>query len=267
MLHWRGNDSQVAGRERPKWRALALLATACLIAHTAAAHGQDQLRSPAGGVQSQADNSSNRPYVLPRRDSLQAGAADAPSTAQAPVEQASSDLGAAPRRSQADEPIPLLPPDDPQMTAPPPRSPAGALWTVISSLAVVLGLFFAVAMLGRRASVGGPAILPTEAFEVLGRASLTGRQQAQVVRFGDKLILLAVSANGVESLAEVTSAEEVERIAALCQQQRPDSVTQSFRQVLSQFSREPAQAGFVGEESEESPAADDEKLSEFERLA
>jgi flagellar biogenesis protein FliO len=140
------------------------------------------------------------------------------------------------------------------------------MWTVATSLAIVLGLFFVVVYVSRRAGAGGPLSLPKEAFDVLGRAALAGRQQAQVVRFGDKLILLAVSATGVESLAEITSPEEVERVAGLCEQRQPGSVTQSFQQVLHQFSREKTASGFIGSEPDNGLPAE-ESVSEFEKLA
>ena len=166
----------------------------------------------------------------------------------------------------SDEPIPLEPPDESASQSAPPKTPTGEIWTVITSLAMVLGLFFVVVFISRRTAAGGTMALPKEAFDVLGRAALAGRQQAQVVRFGDKLILLAVSATGVESLAEITSPDEVERVAGLCQQHRPDSVTRSFQQVLHQFSRDKTTSGFVESESSNEPTAE-ESVSEFERLA
>ncbi len=166
----------------------------------------------------------------------------------------------------SEEPIPLEPPDGSMTTAAPPKTPTGAMWTVATSLAIVLGLFFVVVYVSRRAGAGGPLSLPKEAFDVLGRAALAGRQQAQVVRFGDKLILLAVSATGVESLAEITSPEEVERVAGLCEQRQPGSVTQSFQQVLHQFSREKTASGFIGSEPDNGLPAE-ESVSEFEKLA
>lgn len=165
-------------------------------------------------------------------------------------------------------PIPLGPPVD-QERSKPPVSGGAAVWTVVSSLSVVLGLFFAVVFMSRRSGGGAMATLPKEAFEVLGRAPLSGRQQAQVVRFGDKLILLSVTAGGAESLAEITTAAEVERIAGLCQRQQPGSVTHSFRQVMSQFAREPAEGGFLGRTADAASSSDrdDDTLSEFEQLA
>lgn len=107
--------------------------------------------------------------------------------------------------------------------------------TVGSSLAVVLGLFLAVACLLRRAAPKGLAPLPQEVVEVLGRAPLAGRQQMHLLRCGRKLLLVSVTPAGAETLTEITDPAEVDRLAGLCQQARPGSTTEAFRQVLQQF--------------------------------
>ena len=62
----------------------------------------------------------------------------------------------------------------------------------------------------------------------------------QLIRLGSKLVLLNVTPNGAEALAEVTDPGEVDRLAGLCQQQRPGSITDTFRQVLAESASEPA---------------------------
>ena len=80
----------------------------------------------------------------------------------------------------------------------PAKTPGGidAIATVGGSLAVVLGIFFLVVWLLRRASPDGLGALPGEAFEVLGRAALANRQQAQLLRCGNKLLLVCVTRHG-----------------------------------------------------------------------
>ncbi len=98
-----------------------------------------------------------------------------------------------------------------------PRSGLQTAITVGGSLAAVLGVFFLVVWLLRRASPGGMGALPSEVFEVLGRAPLANHQQAQLVRCGGKLLLIAIHATGgVRSLAEITDPVEVERLTELC---------------------------------------------------
>lgn len=126
-----------------------------------------------------------------------------------------------------------------------PPSAARALTSVAGSLGVVLGLFCLLVWIVKRSSPKSAALLPKEVVEVFGRAALSQRQYAHVVRFGSKLLLVSVSPSGVESLAEISDLAEVERLVGLCQELQPGSVTQTFRQILSQLSNEPARPGFV----------------------
>jgi len=109
--------------------------------------------------------------------------------------------------------------------------------TLVGSLATVLGIFFLVAWGMRR--VGPPSLtpLPGDVFEVLGRAPLVGRQQVHLLRCGKKLLLISATADGVETLTEVTDPLEVDRLSGLCRQAHPNSATATFREVLGQISR------------------------------
>jgi flagellar biogenesis protein FliO len=106
-----------------------------------------------------------------------------------------------------------------------------SLLTVGASLAVVLAGFWAIAWALRRASPGGFRPLPSEAFELLGRAPLANRQQAHLLRCGNKLLLVAVSTEGAETLTEITDPAEVDRLTAACRSARPSgsALGQVFR--------------------------------------
>jgi flagellar biogenesis protein FliO len=108
--------------------------------------------------------------------------------------------------------------------------------TVGGSLAVVLGIFFLIVWVLRRASPSGSGTLPAEAFEVLGRAPLANRQQVHLLRCGNKLLLVAVGAAGAttKTLTEITDPVEVDRLVGLCRQARPASPAATFRQVFRQ---------------------------------
>ena len=129
---------------------------------------------------------------------------------------------------------------------PAPTSLAGSLTSMIGGLAIVLGLFLFAAWFVRRTQPKSAAALPGEVVELLGRAPLSGRQQMHLVRFGGKLLLVSVTPTGAETLSEITDPIEVDRLAGVCQQNRPGSITKTFRQVLHQLGGEPVSAGFVG---------------------
>jgi flagellar biogenesis protein FliO len=144
----------------------------------------------------------------------------------------------------------LTPPTKTSRSDAAPKSPSatGAITSIVSSLALVLGLFFVVVWFARRSAPKGASVVPGEVLEVLGRAALTPRQQMHVVRFGNKLVLLSLSPSGAEPLAEIDDPVEVERVLGICQEMQQGSITETFRQVFSQFGNEPAQEGFAGRE-------------------
>ncbi len=132
-------------------------------------------------------------------------------------------------------PLPLKP-HDATGDATPNKRPGSlsSFLTVGGSLAVVLGIFFGIVWLLRRASPGRVALLPSEAYEILGRAPLANHHQAHLIRCGNKLLLICVTAAGAETLTEITDSAEVERMSALCRHAQPGSPTLSFRQVFQQ---------------------------------
>lgn len=135
------------------------------------------------------------------------------------------------------------------MTKPVAPTPGGALGTVAGSLAIVLGLFFVVVWCSRRFSPAGSSQLPKEAVETLGRAPLSAKQQLQLLRVGSKLLLVAHSPAGIQTLTEITDATEVEHLTALCRRSQSGSSSAAFRQVLNQIAAEPAPGGFIGSQA------------------
>jgi len=118
-------------------------------------------------------------------------------------------------------------------------TPTAAIGTVVSSLAIVLGLFVVLVWFSKRFAPAGSAALPKEAVELLGRAPLAGRQTMQLIRVGKRLLLVALSASGAETLTEITDPVEVEHLAGLCRGGKSDSASASFNRVLSQLATEP----------------------------
>ena len=96
------------------------------------------------------------------------------------------------------------------------RGSTRAMTTVLSALFIVLAAFFLVVWLTRSANKRRWSPLPTEAAQVLGRMPLAGRQWMQLVQVGNKLVMLSVNANQVDTITEITDRDEVERLVALC---------------------------------------------------
>jgi flagellar biogenesis protein FliO len=129
--------------------------------------------------------------------------------------------------------------------APSPMEGWPSIGNVAGSLGIVVGVFLALVWGLRRVAPKTAGQLPKEAFEVLGRAPLAGRRQAQLIRCGPKLLLVSVAADEIETLTEITDPAEVDRLSGLCMTSHPTSASAAFRGVLDHFAKEPAR-GFLG---------------------
>ena len=76
--------------------------------------------------------------------------------------------------------------------------------SIAGSTGLVLGIFLLLVWIVRRKTPQAMVRLPGEAFEVLGRAPLNGRQQVQLLRCGNRLLLVSVTPSGAETLTEIT---------------------------------------------------------------
>jgi flagellar biogenesis protein FliO len=167
--------------------------------------------------------------------------------------------------------VAIPPKDDPRRLAPPRerRSPSAArrdqiaaaadsfpsfglpldsMYTTGAALAVVLGLFLLCAGLVRRGAKRANSLLPEEVVSVLGRVPLAARQFAELVRVGNKLVLVSVTPAGAEPLTEITDPAEIDRLVGLCRQRSKGSSTEEFDQVFRRLAEETAPAGFLGNE-------------------
>jgi flagellar biogenesis protein FliO len=129
--------------------------------------------------------------------------------------------------------------------------PVQSTYTVVTALAIVIGAFlmFAWALKrGNKNARGRSGMLPAEAVHVLGRVPLAGRQFAELLRVGNKLVLVAMTPSGPTTLTEVTDPVEVDRLVGLCQRFDSHSTTKAFEQVFQQFSDEPTGGTFLGGE-------------------
>ncbi len=126
--------------------------------------------------------------------------------------------------------------------------PVQSIYTVVTALAIVLGAFLLFAWALRRGGKNSGArrgVLPTDAVSVLGRVPLAARQFAELLRVGNKLVLVALTPTGPTTLTEITDPVEVDRLLGLCQQFEPHSTTKAFEQVFQQLSIEPTNGGFL----------------------
>lgn len=138
------------------------------------------------------------------------------------------------------------------------RPPSGSMTAAGSGLAIVVGLMLISAWVVKKSLPRSARVLPTEVAEVLGRVQLAGKQTAQLLRIGHKLVLVAVTPEGAKAITEITDEAEVQRLLAACEQQAGHGSTAAFEQVFSQIAGEPAGPGFLGDEA---PAFDPQRLA------
>lgn len=137
--------------------------------------------------------------------------------------------------SKRDEPIPIKSSSDLQASRiAPPRSPWSSTLSTAASLLVVVFLFLGAVLVLRKSQPKQFQKLPKDVVEVLGRSPIAPRQNLVVVRFGSKLILVSQQPGETRTLSEIQDANEAGRLIGMCESSRPESISNSFREVLQQ---------------------------------
>ena len=118
--------------------------------------------------------------------------------------------------------------------------PLQSAYTMITGLSIVIGAFLLFTWAIRRGGKSTAArrgMLPNDVVDVLGRVPLAARQFAQLLRVGNKLVLVALTPTGPTTLTEVTDPAEVDRLLGLCQQMDAKSTTKRLSKSFSSSCR------------------------------
>ncbi len=107
--------------------------------------------------------------------------------------------------------------------------------TVASSLTIVIGLFMGFVWLSRRAVGTKAGTVSPQVIQTLGRHSLNARQEVQLLRFGSKLLAVAVSPQATTTLAEITDPDEVQQITERCLANESQPTSASAHDAPNQF--------------------------------
>jgi len=120
---------------------------------------------------------------------------------------------------------------------------SGSMVTVCSALAIVLGLFAGLVWVNRKlgAGSGNHGAIPSEVIQPLGSTALDSRNRITMLRCGNRILVLAQNAQGVQPIAEITSPAEVQQLTAAC---LGDS-KQAFAATLQSIEQEQTEAGFL----------------------
>ncbi len=161
-----------------------------------------------------------------------------PASHQAPANSAPANSAPA-NSAPAHEPRPLKPPTavDTKDNAKGSTGTVQMFVSVMSSLAIVIGLILAAAWCYRKAAPTISGALPKQVVQVLGRTPLAPRQQLVLLRLGSKLVLVSNLHGEVRTISEITDPLEVDRLSGLCEAAQPGSISESFRSVLHNIGR------------------------------
>lgn len=142
------------------------------------------------------------------------------------------------------------------------RPSSNSLVTMGSGLAIVLGLVMVAGWIARKSMPRSARVLPSEVAEVLGRVVLSSRQTAQLLKLGNKLILVSVTADGAETLTEIEDPAEVQRLLQLSEEASGRGSNAEFERVFQQLANGQAADGFLGDEA---PDYDDPRYDQDPR--
>ncbi|MEL6898630.1 MAG: flagellar biosynthetic protein FliO, partial [Planctomycetota bacterium] len=118
-----------------------------------------------------------------------------------------------------------------------------AIFSVCTSLAIVMGLFAALVWISRKFGGGNASgALPNQAAEVLGTTMLAPRSRLQLVRVGGRVLVLAHGPAGVTRLDSIEDPDEAARLVAACKGESAEG----FREALR--STETTAPGFIPDE-------------------
>jgi flagellar biogenesis protein FliO len=127
--------------------------------------------------------------------------------------------------------------------------PLDSAYSTAAALALVVGLFLLFAWVLRRGVRRTSGLLPSEVVGVVGRVQLSAKQYAELLRVGNKLVLVSLTPSGADTITEVTDPAEVDRLLGLCQQYDPHSTTKAFEQVFRQLTRERTPDGMFSDKA------------------
>lgn len=106
---------------------------------------------------------------------------------------------------------------------------------MIGALGMVIGVFFLFAWATRRMNAHHNVLLPREVVDVLGQAPLSPRHRLCLIRVGRKVVLVAMTTEGIDTLTEVDDPVEVDRLVGLVASQRSDGSTQMFKNLFAHY--------------------------------
>jgi flagellar biogenesis protein FliO len=115
-----------------------------------------------------------------------------------------------------------------------------SLISTATALTFVLGLFFLGMWTLRRGAKKNSIGLPSSVVGVLGRVTLAPKHFAELLRVGNKLVLVSLTPDGPQPITDITDPAEVDRLTGLCHQLDAKSSSREFEQMFRELANERA---------------------------
>ena len=119
----------------------------------------------------------------------------------------------------------------------------GYVLSTLAALGVVIGLVFAARW--AYAKMGGTVVTrPSSVVEVLSRTAVAPKSHVLLLRVGQRVLVVGDSGGGgLQTLAELSDAEEVASVLQSVTAGRESSVTKNFNSLMSRFQQDPQGPG------------------------
>jgi flagellar biogenesis protein FliO len=124
---------------------------------------------------------------------------------------------------------------------------AESVYSTLSALIFVLGMFFLGIWALRRGGKKKSGTLPASVVKVLGRVTLAPKHDAELLRVGNKLVLVSLTPDGPKPITEVTDPADVDRLTGLCQQLDTKSSSREFETMFRELANEPTAGDLLGD--------------------
>ena len=107
-----------------------------------------------------------------------------------------------------------------------------SLTSSLGPLALILAIVFVGAWLWRRAHPDLTRAAPSQAIQLLGHRSIGQKQAIHLIRIGQKILVVGMSGDRMETLSEIDDPHEIELLTGLCRAGETASSTTSFGELF-----------------------------------
>jgi flagellar biogenesis protein FliO len=107
--------------------------------------------------------------------------------------------------------------------------------SVVGSLLIVISVFLIFTFLFKKISPNAVQVLPKEVFENLGKTFISQKLQVNLLRLGNRLILVSSTNDTLTPITEITDPDEVVAVLGMCRQLNNNGINKFHQNLTSQL--------------------------------